>query len=218
MYSSVKMPVPVQVCLIGGGTAELVGGEFQQGFLTAAVARAANDDLHFKTRKGLQAAYEKLENRVRGEASTSSDATIDLSGGDLDVITDWMTLRAVEQQSPGLLRSFSDDFSQLRYTDSFLYGGLGGRTFSTPFGKFSGGQINYIGVGAAFGVLGYNKLEAVISVGVWNGCQGAGSGCGVNIPAGTASGIGGASFWTIYGHNSIGSIEYLEASRRAGDY
>jgi hypothetical protein len=33
--------------VIGGGTAELVGGEFQQGFLTAAVARAANDDHAF---------------------------------------------------------------------------------------------------------------------------------------------------------------------------
>jgi len=115
--------------------------------------------------------YKRLRDRVTTEAADDPNATLQLSRRDIATITNHMVIQARDEPKHFI---GSEDFTnQFIGFDTFIYKeGLASRQFNVAGrGLMSGGDINYIGVGALYAAYGMDKSAVTAGVLVWNGWQ-----------------------------------------------
>jgi len=147
------------VATAGGLASQLVGGSFELGFVTAGLAFAVNQLATSLHKYATERLHAKLVDRVAADAA-DPDTVIPLSNKDLRVIANMEYYEA--------LAAFEKGTSYLSYmsgsADTFLRHGYGGRTFTIPGshdGTYLGGEVNYIGVGAANAAYGIPYTSAL---------------------------------------------------------
>ncbi len=152
--------------VIGGTISKITGGKFANGATTAAFAQTFNGERGAR-RTEVSKKYETLRKRVVSFAKDNPDSNIPLSNEDIQTIRNQMTIDAslAPKYSP-----LSDNWEhQFGTFDTFIFNeGLASRNFIVDGEIYSGGNINYIGVGALFRAYGYGPHGAAIGTTYWN--------------------------------------------------